>query len=206
GIELNPSYPQGHLWYLNLLTSRSRFEDALEHVVRCCELDPLSVVGAASEGWVRYFMRDFDGSIAVTRRALDLDPGFGPGRLWYSWPYIQKGLFDEALRELDAARAGLGDAVLLPLTLAYTYALAGDRARARTLLDQTLALRGHRHVPADFVAMALMAMGEREPAWEWLERAVTERAHWLVFLDVEPRFDDFRADPRFADIRRRAGI
>ncbi len=206
GIELNPSYPQAHLWYLNLLTARARFEEALEHVARCCELDPLSVVCAASEGWVRYLMRDFDGAIAVTRKALELDPDSGPGLLWYSWPFIQKGQFDEALRHLEAARAGFGDAVLLPLTVAYTCARAGDRPRARTLLDQTLSLRGQRHVPADFVAMAFMALGEDETAWEWLERAVAERAHWLVFLDLEPRFDGFRADPRFADFKRRVGI
>ncbi len=54
--------------------------------------------------------------------------------------------------------------------------------------------------------MTLMALGEREPAWEWLERAVTQRAHWLVFLDVEPRFDGFRGDPRFAALRRSVGI
>jgi len=56
------------------------------------------------------------------------------------------------------------------------------------------------------VAMTYLALGERDAAWEWLERAVTERAHWLVFLDVDSRFDGFRDDPRFAELRRRVGI
>ncbi len=56
-------------------------------------------------------------------------------------------------------------------------------------------------MPADFVVTTFMALGEREMAWEWRERAVTERALWLVFLDVEARFDGFREDPRFADLK-----
>jgi serine/threonine-protein kinase len=206
GIELNPSYPQGHLWYLNVLSSRSRFDEALEQVASCIELDPLSVVGAASEVWVRYFMRDFDGAIAVTGKALELDRHSGPGHLWSAMPHIAKGLFDEAFRELEAARSGLGDSVLLQLTLAYTHARAGNLVQAREILDHAISQRGQRHVPADFVAMAFMALGDREPAWEWIERAVTERAHWLVFLEVETRFDGFRDNPRFAELKRRVGI
>jgi len=206
GVELSPSYFQGHLWYLNLLSAASRFDEALEHNARCCELDPLSVVGAASEGWVRYFMRDFDGSIAVTRKALELDPHFGPGRLWYSWPYLATGRYDEAFRELEAARTTMGDTILLQLTLSYASARAGNHALGRETLNRSLAQRGQRHVQPDLVAMTYLALGERDAAWEWLERAVTERAHWLVFLDVDSRFDGFRDDPRFAELRRRVGI
>jgi hypothetical protein len=56
------------------------------------------------------------------------------------------------------------------------------------------------------VPIVLSGLGDRESAWEWLERAVSEHGHWLVFLDVEPRFDGFRDDPRFAEVRRRIGV
>ena len=121
------------------------------------------------------------------------------------WPLIALGRWEEAHRELEAARAGLGQ-VLIDLTVAYTHARAGESARAREVLDRVLALRGQRHVPSDFVAMALMALGDREAAWEWLDRAVTERAHWLVFLDVDARYDGFRDDPRYEAIKQRVGI
>jgi TolB-like protein/tRNA A-37 threonylcarbamoyl transferase component Bud32 len=206
GIELNPTYPQGHLWKLNLHTARKEFAEALREVDHSIELDPLSVVCAASKGWVLYFMRDFDAAIDVGRKALELDRHSGPAHLWLSWPHVAKGQFDDAFRELDAARESLGDAALLQLTLANAHACAGDHARARDILGRVLGQRGQRHVPADFVAMAFMALGEPETAWEWLERAVGERAHWLVFLQAEPRFDGFRGDPRFEELRRRVGI
>ena len=206
GLELNPSYAQGHLWYLNLLTARKEFDDALEQMELCIRLDPLSVVGAASEVWIRYFMRDYDRAIAASRGAIELDPHSAPGHFWTSWPHIEAGHFDVALRELELARAGFGDVPLLQLTVAYAYARAGDPARARELLDQTLAQRSERHVPAEFVAVVFMALGDRDLAWEWLERAANDRAHWLVFLDVDPRFDGFRGDPRFEELKKRVGI
>ena len=206
GIELNPAYPVGHLWYLNLLAARSRFDEALEQVRRCCELDPLSVVGAAAEGWVRYFMRDFDGAISVLKKSLELDRHSGAANLWLSWPYIAKGEFALALQALEAAVGAFGDSAIMQLTRAHVQALAGQSGQARQALDHSLSQRGVRHLPAELVAMTFMALGEHESAWEWLERAGNERAHWLVFLEVEPRFDAFRADPRFSALKRRVGI
>ncbi len=206
GIELNPSYPQGHLWYLNLLASRGRFDEALAQGARCIELDPLAAVSSTSLGWVRYFMRDFEAAATMIEKALELDRNFGPGQLWCAWPYVEMQRFDDALRVLEAARRIMGEPLVVGLNIAYALARAGDGVRAREIVEHALAQRGQRHVPAYLVAIALNALGDREPAWEWLERAVTERAHWLVFLDVEPRFDGFREDPRFAELRRRVGI
>ena len=155
---------------------------------------------------MRYFMRDHEKGIAAGRKALELDPRSVPAHLWLAWPCIAAGRYEEAFRELEAARAGLGDVPLLQLTIAYTHAMAGSTAEARSLLDAALALRSERHVPADFVAIVYQALGEKETAWEWLLRAEAERAHWLVFLNVEPRFDGFRDDPRFEALKQRVGI
>jgi hypothetical protein len=55
--------------------------------------------------------------------------------------------------------------------------------------------------------MAWAALGEPTQALEWLERAVEERDHWLLYLAVEPRFDSLRSEPRFAAVVSRvAGL
>jgi TolB-like protein/Tfp pilus assembly protein PilF len=206
GIELSPNYPQGHLWYMNLLVAEARFDEALEQCARVRELDPIGAPAAAANSWVRYFMRDYDGAIAEYERVQDLDPSFGAGHLWFSWPLTQTRRFDEAIHELESARDIFGDAMIVGLTLARVQALAGDHAAARSELDAALAPSAKRHVPSYLVAFVHDALGESASAWEWLERAAEEHAHWLVFLDVDPRFDGFRSDPRFEALRRRVGI
>jgi hypothetical protein len=90
--------------------------------------------------------------------------------------------------------------------LAFALASAGQAERARALLVELLAAHPARHVAAYSVALVWCALGEHDRAFEWMGRAVEERDHWLVFLDVEPRFDPLRADPRFAALRASVGV
>jgi hypothetical protein len=54
--------------------------------------------------------------------------------------------------------------------------------------------------------MTAVALGEPDRAFEWLGRALGDRSHWLVFLDVDPRYDGIRADPRFEALRTKVGL
>jgi TolB-like protein/Tfp pilus assembly protein PilF len=206
GIELSPSYLQAHLWYLNVLTARRRFEEALAQGAKCLELDPLSLIANLSIGWVLYFMREYARSAAEFEKGREMDPTFAPTRLNLGWTYLQMGRHAEAVGEFEAAAQLAAQTPTMVLTLAHGVAAAGDRARARVLLDAVLAQDRERYVPSYLAAIACEALGERERAWEWLERAVAERSHWLVMLDLEPRFDPFRDDPRWGGIRRAVGV
>ena len=46
-------------------------------------------------------------------------------------------------------------------------------------------------------------LGDLDQAFAWLDKAYDERSHWLLYLNVEPKFDLLRPDPRFAALRRR---
>jgi hypothetical protein len=48
------------------------------------------------------------------------------------------------------------------------------------------------------VALIYSGLDEKEAAFHWLERAFAERSHWLVWLSLDPRWANLRADPRFS--------
>jgi hypothetical protein len=50
------------------------------------------------------------------------------------------------------------------------------------------------------------SLGRPDEAFALLEQAFDERSSALVYLKVEPRFDNLRADPRFAQLLRRIGL
>ena len=56
------------------------------------------------------------------------------------------------------------------------------------------------------MAMIYTGLGEKDQAFAWLEKAYTDRVWRLPFLNVEPRFDSLRSDPRFADLVLRVGL
>jgi len=61
-------------------------------------------------------------------------------------------------------------------------------------------------VSAYDIAEIYVGLGEKERAFEWLDKAVEERPRFLVDLRVEPKLDPVRSDPRFAVLLRRTGL
>src|SRR2546425_983990 len=100
----------------------------------------------------------------------------------------------------------LGEETLPRAALGHAYALAGKRAEAQRVLDDLLALSKQRFVSPYDISLVHLGLGEKDKAFEWLQKAVAERVGLLVYLKVDPLFDPLRSDPRFQDLLRRMGL
>ncbi len=205
-IELSPNYSVAHLWYANLLPARGRFEEALAEGRKARELDPLSIVAHHVLGWVYFFMRDFERSLSQMQARLEVDRQWVYGYVWTSWPMQQLGRHDEAIANLEQAVDLSGGTTLTRASLAHGLALGGRDAEARALLAILIEQSSTRYVSPFLVALVWIGLGERDHAFEWLEKACDDRSHWLVFVDVDARLDPVRDDPRFESVRRRVGV
>ena len=81
--------------------------------------------------------------------------------------------------------------------LGYAYAVSGRQDRARGILQELEAQSKTRYVSPYFLAIVYAGLGERDRVFFWLDRAVADRSDALVYLEVEPRLDSFRSDPRY---------
>ena len=88
----------------------------------------------------------------------------------------------------------------------YVFALAGQKAEARNMVAALRQRSATQYVPALSIAFVSAALDKYDTAFEWLERAYDERDSLLVWLQVEPRLDKLRSDPRFEDILERVGL
>ena len=62
-------------------------------------------------------------------------------------------------------------------------------------------------LPMPFEMAAIYAqLGEKDLAFEWLDKAIENRHYPVMFLRVTPDIDPLRADPRFANLLRRVGL
>ena len=71
------------------------------------------------------------------------------------------------------------------------------------MLERKKKLSGRRYVSAYDWASRYAALGEKERALEWLEKAYAERDPMMAVLNTDPECDGLRSDPRFADLLRR---
>ena len=77
------------------------------------------------------------------------------------------------------------------------------RSEAQNTIAEMKVLATERYVAPSFIAYVYAALGDKENAFEWLEKAYADHSWDLVFLGVNPVWDHLRSDPRFADLLRR---
>ena len=112
----------------------------------------------------------------------------------------------EAFAEYQKAIPLSGDSPDEPASLAYTYALSGRKQEALRIIDDLQERSKRSYISPAIIAFVYTGLGEKDQAFEWLEKAYHGRDSLLVLLKVEPMFDPLRSDPRFQDLLRRVGF
>lgn len=202
-ITVNPNYATARHWYSVLLTARGRHEEALSEIGRAQELDPLSVPINTDIGFELYYARRYDEAISQLRSVLQTSPNFPLAHLWLGRAYEQKGMYPEAIAEFEQAGTALKDWPVIIAAAGHTYGQWGHRADATAALHRMNELTKEEYVTPYGMALIFTGLNDKELAIHWLQKAYEDRSHWLVWLNLDPRFDNVRSDPRFADLLRR---
>jgi DNA-binding winged helix-turn-helix (wHTH) protein/TolB-like protein/Flp pilus assembly protein TadD len=204
-IELEPNNSGVHDRYGSYLQSRGRFDEALAEKKLGQKFDPKNFAVIATVGYTFFIARRYDEAIERYREAVELERNYSWGYVFLAEAYGQKGMYDEALAEVNKALSLAGYTRAIA-TLGYIYALAGRGDEARKVLGQLEELSKRKYVPAFFIATIHIGLGNKDQAFEWLEKAYQERNPNLVNLKVHPIFDPIRSDPRFANLLRKVGL
>jgi hypothetical protein len=69
-----------------------------------------------------------------------------------------------------------------------------------------VSLSQKRYVSPALLAIVEIGMGNKDRAFDWLDKACGDRSDWMIFLDTDPLFDPLRADSRFRSLLRRVGF
>jgi len=204
-IALNPSNAAAHRWYAAYLCSVGKHQDALREITQAQRLDPLLLTNNAEVVRTLYYGRQYEQAVEQARKAELLDPEFPRTHFWLGRVYAQMGKYPEAIAE--AERAGPSPDSRIGVTeMAYASAKAGKSAEARAFLKKLQERSKRGYVPAYDLAVVHLALGEKEAALQWLQRAYDEHDWGLVVLAVEPRLDPLRSDPRFQGLLHKVDL
>lgn len=204
-LELNPNYAPVRHWYAYHLAALGRFPEAMEEINRARELDPLSLIINTDVGHILYLSRQYDQAINVYRRVLDMEPNFSTAHLRLGEAYEQKGMHEEAIAEYLKALSLSKDSTT-EAWLGRAYAVTGQKEKAQRILGELKKV--HKRDPHWFFQIAIIyeGLGEKEQAFEWLEKGSEPEAGALTLLKVDPILDSLRSDPRFGRLLNRIGL
>ena len=200
-IDQDPNSVYAHMYYASLLEGLGRFSEAIPEVQRALTLDPLSTGVESEYGRILFRARQYEDAIRHLQRALELDSQNSGAYMRLADVYEQTGRVTEALQLMDHV-SGMESA--RSAAFARLYGLLGRRADALTILSR---IAGPEQDPrgAQGIALAYFALGDRDRGFQWLTRAFDQR-QMVVYVPIDPRYDDVRDDPRFAALARRLGL
>lgn len=203
-IELSPNDAMIRVEYGNFLARLGRTEEAMASANKALQLDSISPFVNGNLASILYFTHQPDRLLEQANKMLELDPNSNTAHTWLGRAYMQKKLYDQAIPELQKfVDPESGDGLT---QLGYSYAMAGRKAEALKTLAQLEAVAKRRYSSPVRVACIYIGLGDKERAFEWLEKGFVGRSDHLTQLKTDPMFDSLRADPRFADLLRRVGL
>ena len=198
-LELNPNDAGTRVFYGLFLTGMGRFEKAKEQMEIGLELDPLNAMHQGYLGNAFLRARQFDQAIAQYKKSLALQPDFADSLSGLLECYHQKGMHDEAL---EVARKFFIARDFGNLLEAFNRGNEeGGYKEAMRQAAEAWAAQSNRAYSMRIATFYIYA-GEKDRALDWLEIAYQEQMQNLIYLNVQPKWDPLRSDPRFQNLIR----
>jgi TolB-like protein/Flp pilus assembly protein TadD len=204
-LELDPNFAGAHQSFGIFVAMQGRLDEALIEARQSAQLDPIWFINTVYVGDIYRYMGQPDKAIEQYRQVLEMDPGFWQARGSLAFAYEQKQMYSEAYTELQKVMSEFPHTNAL-VALGQVYALWGKTADARRVIREVQETSKKEPVSDYWVATIHAALGERDEAFRLLENAYQDHSQWILFLGVDPRFANLRADPRFSDLLRRVGL
>ena len=196
GISLNPNDSIAEFKYAVYLDAVGRAQDAVTHMRRALELDPLSFLVNRRMGATLYLARQYDAALSQMQRAAEMEHQPGSIDNYLSLIYEQKGDRDKAVEHdliaLHESQPHLDTGALLGV-----YKERGWQSywRART---QTLLTASARPCTAYEIGVDDLRVNDLDHAFDSFQHALGSHCFHMALIRVDPLFDSVRRDSRYA--------
>jgi TolB-like protein/Flp pilus assembly protein TadD len=205
-IALNPNYSVAHHWYGVLLALSGRSAESLTQIDQALKLDPASLAITGDVSLHYFYAGQYDQTIEQSRKCLELDPSYHMCHFWLARAFVEKKMYDQGIAEFRKAIELQPENLMSVALMGDAYARAGQPARAREALRNLQHLSTKRYVGASLFAIVYCGLGEKDKAFEYIERGFQQRDPLLTRMKLDPVTLPIRSDPRFAELLRRVGF
>ena len=203
-IELEPNNDGAHGVYANLLVESGRFDEGMAELETAQAINPVSPGYQRNRGQFLYFARRYDEAIVQLKRVIEVDENYRTAYAWLWYAYQMKGDDEAAYQWFMKFQKLANPEIIEPLQMAYQTAGWQGVKRKKLEIDKQ-----NEHQPGSnlFATARLCALlGEKEQAFDYLNKAIEKRYGQMVALKADPTFDSLRSDPRFDELLKRVGL
>jgi serine/threonine protein kinase/Flp pilus assembly protein TadD len=197
-IELNGASPVTRdVYAFYYLRPVCRIDEAVRQTQHALSLDPLSILFRVHLGFLFYIQNQYEHAIAQFRKVLEMNPIYYLAHALMGNVYTQTGQFDAALACYARAREADASSKFVASLEAMTLAVAGRRTEAVAMLDEITQRAVNDYISPVSIAYVYTALGDKDRAFENLDRAIYDRDPNILGLRSNPIFQSLRTDARY---------
>ncbi len=207
-LEVNPNLARTYVLYSIHLEFLGKINKALENLRHAVALDPLNLNGLDNLAEAYIYAGQYAQSIEQSKKVLEIDPTFSNAYTLQAYVYFVHGKSELWLDNWEKSATLNSDAEGLALVKAVRqeYSKSGYRGAVRRYAELQEGQSKRIYIDPALIAINYAAIGEKDKAFAWLERAYAEKSGWLLYMKVDPTFVSLRSDPRYADLLHRMGL
>jgi len=175
-------------------------------IKRAQELDPLSSVIAVNVTRMYQLQNNHEASIENSLKLIELDPNFGPAYEYLAQSYLKLGRNAEAIAAAEKAVELSNRSSISVGDLGFVYASTKKPAEAMQLIRELEEKYARKEAIGQYIAPIYVGLGDKDKAFEWLEKDFQSRNGKLVEIRWQLQFEPLRDDPRYKDLIKGMGL
>jgi len=200
-FALGPRDTYGAQVASSLAAALGHWDEARQLAIEAIALDPLNANAHGTLGFAIYLRSgNLAGAEQSLRRALQIAPEYATGHYFLGEALMLQGHLDAALAEFG--KEALDDGQLEGSSMVHF--AAGRKAESDAQLAE--AIRHNGTSWASEIARVYAFRGEKDHAFEWLDRAYEARDEDLYFMKADPLFKNLEGDPRYKAFLRKMNL
>lgn len=202
-IELNPNNAIARQYYSELLEILNEKEEALEQIDKAIEIDPLFFMYRILKSAYNYRNGKYDIALEARLESEEFYPGFSSRGYNYFLIYYKLEKEQKAIESLQEILANDSTTIKFVYTVTDVYRNSGMNGILNWIIDLE-----QQKIQPNYLRIAnwYCLLGEKEPALNWLERAVEERAPDIPRMNCSPDLNILRDEPRFNTLIEKMGL
>jgi DNA-binding winged helix-turn-helix (wHTH) protein/TolB-like protein/Tfp pilus assembly protein PilF len=198
-VELDPNSSIAHEIYSRYLSGRGRHDEAISEIKTAISLEPTSFFNQLVYGDTFYQARRFDEAAAQYKRLIETEKNPSSAYNWLFTTLALQGKEAEAFEWFIKSRILQKEKEDTLQVFQTAYQTSGWQGVLRERVKRFDKGNEFYYFGAGFAAQ----VGDKDKAFEYLEKSYQRREWGLAYLQVEPRLDNLRGDPRFDELIRR---
>lgn len=205
-ISCSPGSARAYHGFAFTLAKRGRFDEALAAIRRARDIDPLNLVINVDLAEILCYAGRYDEAIEQCHKTLELDANLAMAHAQLGVAYWGKGMYNEALNPLQRAVELEGEGSVRMIQFAMGYGFAGQKHKAQAFLRGLKERAKREYVDPTWIAGLYAAIGDKNEALDWIEKAYQERSPTATGLLVDTRFNTLRSEPRYQAVLNLMGL